>query len=270
MKGEFHIHTTYSDGLLTVREVMDVLKGNLDWFCITDHDVIDGSIEAYNIQKEYNLNALIGVEISTYYKNEPVHILGYFKDDKKIHIINNFFEVMSKLRKERLFKMKDLLLKYFNIDLDVTNMLPKRSVTRGTIATEIINQGFPYKREEIFQKLIGNDSPAYVPVARVEPKEAIDLIHSAGGTAVLAHPKLLKKVDFRDICNMGIDGIEAYYPVNKEEDTKLYLNYAKEHGLVVTAGNDFHYEGCLNHGSLLELSLEGQELDDFINRVYKG
>ena len=79
MKGEFHIHTTYSDGMLSVREILEVLKGNIDWFAITDHDVIDGSVEAFHLAKEYGLKSLVGIEISTYLKDEPIHILGYFK-----------------------------------------------------------------------------------------------------------------------------------------------------------------------------------------------
>jgi len=66
MKGEFHIHTTYSDGEYSVDEILEYLKGNIDYFCITDHDCLNGSIEAFNKAKEYGLKSLVGVEISTY------------------------------------------------------------------------------------------------------------------------------------------------------------------------------------------------------------
>lgn len=269
MKGEFHIHTTYSDGMLSVREILEVLKGNIDWFAITDHDVIDGSVEAFHLAKEYGLKSLVGIEISTYLKDEPIHILGYFKDDSKLYIIKDFLDEITRQRLERLYKIKDLLLKHFNIDLDVTNMLSRKSVTRGTIAKEILRQGFPYTKEEIFKKLIGNDCPCYIPVSRITPREASFLIHEAGGLAVLAHPVLLKKNDFKEVCKMGLDGIEAYYPVNTKEDTEKFKQFALENDLIVTCGNDFHYEGCLNHGNLLELSLEGKELEEFINKVYE-
>ena len=183
MKGEFHIHTKYSDGVLTTQEIMSILKGNLDWFAITDHDVIDGSIEAFQEAKEYDLNALIGIEISTYLLDEPIHILGYFKNEDNVHLIKDFIEDIRNKRIQRLFKIKDLLLEHFDIDLELTELLKIKSVTRGTIATEILRQGSKYTREELFKYVIGNDCKAYVPVSRVEPKTAIDLIHKAGGIA---------------------------------------------------------------------------------------
>ena len=270
MKGEFHIHTIYSDGVLTPTEIMKVLKGNLDWFAITDHDVIDGSLEAFDKAKDYGLNALVGIEISTYLNDEPVHILGYFKDKQRVNVIKDFIDDIRNKRIIRLFKIKDLLLEHFDIDLDVTELLKRKSVTRGTIATEIIKQGCKFTREELFKYALGNGCKAYVPVSRVEPKEAIDLIHKAGGVAVLAHPILLKKNDFKEICSFGVDGLEAYYPVNTEEDTLMFKKYAQENNLIITAGNDFHYEGCLNHGNLLELSIEGKELEKFIEKVLEN
>ena len=269
MKGEFHIHTVYSDGVKTVREVLDVLKGNLDWFAITDHDVVEGSIEAYRLAKEYGLNALVGIEFSTYLNKEPVHILGYFKDDVDVYIVQDFLKDIRDKRLRRLYKTKDALLEYYGIDLDVTKIIERKSITRGTIATAIVEQGFPYTRDEVFLKLIGNDCKAYVPVSHTSPMEAIDIIHKAKGIAVLAHPVLLKKNKFEDICKLGVDGIEAIYPVNSKEDEEKFIKFANENNLVYTAGNDYHYDNCLNHGDLLELSIEGKPLEKFIERVFK-
>ena len=78
MKGDFHIHTTYSDGSLTVDEILKEAESKLDYFAITDHDSVEGAKEAYLKVKDYNVKLILGVEISTYLNNESIHILGYF------------------------------------------------------------------------------------------------------------------------------------------------------------------------------------------------
>lgn len=267
MKGEFHIHTTYSDGVYTVKEILEYLKGNLDWFCITDHDDIIGSIEAYNMASSYGLNALVGVEVSTYLNSEPIHILGYFKDDSSVQPIVDFLANIRQKRLERLMKIKVLLLEHFNIDLEIEGMLQKHSITRGTIATQLLKQNCGFTREELFQKVIGVGCPAYVPVTQIAPREAIEMIHKCGGIAVLAHPVNLKHTKYEYFLGVGIDGLEAIYPVNTENNTKEYIEYCNENNLIYTAGNDFHYFKCPDHGDLLELSLEDDALERFLNKV---
>lgn len=268
MKGEFHIHTTYSDGLHTVEEILEYLKGNIDYFCITDHDDIIGSIEAYKMASKYNLKSLVGVEISTYLNSEPIHILGYFKNDESIQPIVDFLADIRKQRVNRLLKIKELLLEHFNIDLEIEQMLKKHSITRGTIASQLLKQGCGFTREELFQKVIGVGCPAYVPVTQIAPRQAIEIIHKCGGTAILAHPVNLKNTKYEYFLNIGIDGLEAIYPVNTKKQTKEYIKYCLNNKLVYSAGNDFHFFNCPDHGDLLELSLEGEALQKFLNKVY--
>ena len=268
MKGEFHIHTTYSDGQYTVEEILNYLKGNLDYFCITDHDDIEGSIEAYHLAPMYNLKSLVGVEVSTYLNSEPIHILGYFKDDKNIQPMIDFLSNIRQKRLTRLMKIKELLLEHFNIDLKIEGMLKKHSITRGTIARQLIKQGCGFTHEELFQKVIGVGCPAYVPVTQIAPREAVEIIHKCGGIAILAHPVNLKYTRYDYFLGIGIDGYEAIYPVNNKKQTKEYIRFCLDNNLVYTAGNDFHYFNCPDHGDLLELSLDGEPLEIFLNKVY--
>ena len=270
MKGEFHIHTVYSDGEYTVDYILNYLKGNVDYFCITDHDSIIGSIEAYNKAKEYGLKALIGVEISTYLGKESVHILGYFKNEADTMQIRPFLDEIRKQRIDRLFKISDILKIHFDFDLNVDPMLVRGSITRGTIAHYMKIQAPELDNSVIFGKMIGDKSPAYVPVNKIEPQVAIDLIHKSGGVAILAHPVKLKHTDYKMYLDMGIDGYEAIYASNREEQTKELIDFCNEKGIVYTAGTDFHYFNCNNHGDLLDVCLEGEALERFIKKVNEG
>lgn len=273
IKGEFHIHTKYSDGELDVETILDYLKDNIDYFCITDHDYIDSSIYSAKIALKFNLKSIIGVEVSSYHNDESIHILGYFKvcDDieNRVNKLRNKLNEIRKNRLDRMYIIKERLYKYFNIDLDVTDILKKNSITRGTIGREIVKQGYPYDMEEIFDKMIGKGCPAYYPATKISTIDAIDLIHECGGLAVLAHPTLIKKTDIQEFIDMNIDGIEAIYPLNKDGEEEKYRKLANDNNLFITAGNDFHYFGDKKHADLLTLSLCGTELELFIDKVNK-
>lgn len=266
MRGDFHIHTTYSDGKYSVQEILEFLKGKIDYFCITDHDSIIGSIEAFNLAKNYDLHSLIGVEISTYINNHSVHVLGYFNNECDAKKIIPFLEQIRLKRIERLYKIKELLMIHFNFDLNISEIVKKNSITRGTIASYMMEQSNKYTKSEIY-KMLAEESKAYVPVTRIHPSEAIDLIHKCNGVAIIAHPVKLKEVNYREFLKMNIDGFEAIYPTNSKEDTDTFKKICLENKLVFTAGTDFHYFDCDNHGNLLSLFIEDGDLDKFLQKV---
>lgn len=270
-RGEFHIHSTNSDGVLSIIEILDYLKGKIEYISITDHDIVDTSVEAARLAPKYGLKSIIGVEVSSYHNDESIHILGYFKDnqniEKKLKPLSSRLNEIRINRLNRMYLMKEKLFKYFNIDLNVENLLKKNTITRGSIAREIISQGYNYTMEELFEKVIGHNCVAYVPATKITSQEAIDLIHRCGGMAVLAHPTLILKSEIEEFINMGIDGIEAIYPLNKDGEEETYKKIAKENNLFITAGNDFHSFNDPSHGDLLQVSLTGEDLLKFIRVI---
>ena len=267
MKGEFHIHTTASDGVLNVNEVLDYVKGKTDYISITDHDILDNSYIALKEAPKYGIKAVLGVEVSTKNKGENVHILGYFNERSKLEEIEDILKVVRDNRIRRVYLIKDKLKEVFNIDLDVTNLLKLSSVTRGSIGREIIRQGFNYTTQEIFDNMIGVGCPAYVPSSKIYTKEGIDLIHRCGGKAVLAHPTLLVNNDPEEIIKMGVDGIEAIYPLNKDGEEEKYRALAKKYNLFISGGPDFHEFNDRRHGDLLTTFLKDEDLEIFLKEV---
>ena len=267
MRGEFHIHTIYSDGVLSVDQVLNYVKGKVDCISITDHDILDGSIEAFHKSKELGICCIVGVEISSFFQGDTVHILGYFKNDENLSELKKVLDGIREQRVERLYLMKDKLKDIFDIDLDLTEILKISTITRGSIARAIIKQYSQYTTEYLFSEVIGNGCPAYIPSTKVDTQQAIDMIHKAGGVAVLAHPTLLRTCKPIDIIKMGIDGIEAVYPRNKENEEEEFRKLAKEHNLFVTAGSDFHFFGDKSHADLLTHFIYDEELEIFKKKV---
>lgn len=267
MRGDFHMHTTHSDGSFTLEEVVSMAKvAHLDVISITDHDVLDGSIAAYQNYQDEEIKIIVGLELSTDYQGESVHILGYFPDVSRVDILERHLIIQRQQRLERAYKIKNALKEHFQIDLNMDFVKSLSSITRGSIANQIMAQGYPYSRQEIFAKMIGNDCPAYFPSTKLHPQKGIKLIHESGGLAVLAHPVLLKQ-NIDDLLEMGIDGIEAIYPLNNSEDTGRYINLARRYNLFITAGNDFHDVNDHKHGNIGDVGLENNDLAIFLNKL---
>lgn len=267
MKADLHIHTKYSDGIYSVQEIINLAKArNLDVIAITDHDVLKGALEAQSYQND-DLRIIIGMELSTEYNDESIHILGYFPDSVGLDALDSFLEKQREGRIERAYKIKAKLLEHFNIDLKMDFIESVSSITRGTIAREIIRQGYPYTHQEIFSKMLGNGCPAYLPSTKMNPKFGIKMIHEYGGLAVLAHPVLVRNSPLEEIIAFGIDGIEAIYPANNTGDEARFRRLAKQNKLIITAGSDFHSPNDLKHGNLGEYLLRDRELETFLNKL---
>lgn len=268
-RGDFHSHTTNSDGALSVKELIDFARSKgLDYFAITDHDCLNGADEAWNMELN-DLHMVYGIELSTHSLGESVHLLGYFKEQLPMDsILRQRLTNQTIQRKARAHKMLDLLEEHFNIKLDRSFIDKVYSVTRGNIGYEIINQGYNYSKAEIYGKMIGEDSPCYIPSSDLTPVEGIKWLKEAGAKIVLAHPCLLEKNNVEDIIKLGIDGIEAIYPRTNNEETK-YRNLAKKYNLFISAGSDFHRLNDGKHADVGSCIIKGKDLEKFLEAIYK-
>lgn len=266
-RGDFHTHTTYSDGKFSVDELLEFAKGRVTHLAITDHDEIDGAIEAYSKAKDYGIELILGVEVSTYNKGESVHILGYYKDINDMVKIQDFLKTQTEKRRKRLVVIRNRLKEYYDIDLDIEGLLQRSCVTRGSIAHEMFRQGLITNVKEAFEKYIGHDCKAYVPVGHIETQAVINMLKESNAKVFLAHPVRFKHNTPYDIIPMGIDGMEARYSKNKSKDTRKYLRIARKEKLVVSAGSDFHLPDDYKHGDVGCVYLKGRELDRFLKFI---
>lgn len=105
----------------------------------------------------------------------------------------------------------------------------------------MIKKGYVSTVSEAFNTILSRKSPCYVPKFKAEPEDVIDLIHRAGGVAVMAHPILLNSdEDVVDLLALPFDGIEVYHPLHSEEDSKRYRQIALDHNKLITGGSDYH------------------------------
>jgi predicted metal-dependent phosphoesterase TrpH len=228
---DLHLHSTASDGTFTPSEILrQAQEQNLKAIAITDHDTVEGSKEALSLGIPPSLKFLTGVEISA---SPPAaincfgsfHILGYalrLDDDE----LNKTLAVLQTARKNRnpgiIGRLNDLGFIFSLSDV-------KAEVGQGQL-------GRPHIAK-----------PAYQEKYRIDCQRAIDVINGAGGLPVLAHPYLLdlkRDIDIEKLMfvlkDMGLKGIEVYYPEHPPEKTAYYTGLAKKHDLLMTGGTDFH------------------------------
>ena len=241
---DLHVHTNFSDGLLTPEQVVDLaLKKNIDGIAITDHDTIKGIKPAIEYSKKVgNIKIIPGIEFGCIYKNEEVHILGYFIDYNRKNII----DVTKKLREDRVVRGIKMIKKLNNLGMELTleevkRLSEKDYIGRPHIARALVYRGYVDSIQDAFDEYLNRDMPAYVERDTLTLVETINLIHESNGIAVLAHPGLLIDKDIIYYCiDNRIDGLEVIHSKHNDEDVKSLIEISRKLGVIITGGSDCH------------------------------
>lgn len=242
---DMHVHSTFSDGVYSPSKLVDyAVEKGLSGIAITDHDTVDGVGEAIRRASIYKDFIVIpGIELSTEYNNEEVHILGY-KIDYKMEYLLKILQYLQNTRSDRATKIVDKLKKHgIKISYkDVIKISGDGAIGRPHIAHSLVQKGYVRTIREAFVKYLAKGAIAYVPKQKLTPLCAINIIKKAGGFSVAAHPGLLKSGNTLDyLIDIGIDGIEVYHSKHTVEQSEKYLKLAKKYNLIITGGSDFHY-----------------------------
>lgn len=259
---DLHIHSHYSDdGELSPAELVALAKGRgLTLMSITDHNSVRGVSEA--LAAADDLRVLPGVELDCTYGGKGFHLLGYDFDHTRSEFGAIEADILAQERaaageKVRLFRAATDL----PVDLDeLLAAAPDGVVTGELIGEQLLSrpdaEQYPLLRPYLpggeksdmpnvrfYWDFFSEDKAAYVPIRYLSMAEAVTLLHSAGGLAVLAHPgqNLGRGVALpRGIIDLGIDGVEAFSSYHSAEDALRYARAAEACGLLVTCGSDFH------------------------------
>ncbi|MBQ5332128.1 MAG: PHP domain-containing protein [Oscillospiraceae bacterium] len=247
MKGDLHVHTTLSDGSLGMEEVIAQAKRiGLDFISITDHDTMSSVSRAKILGERYGVQTIAGVELTAWDKtrNRKVHILCYApqKPDRLEGICRKCSEIRQSCAKETVANVLKL---YPITSEDITKHLSgSKSIYKQHILHALIEYGYSTHFYGKLNDELFNEQTGSCIVEREYPdvNYVLELIHSARGAAVLAHPMVYDSVDLIDDLakNGKIDGIEEYHYSADEEQQAMLLAKANEYDLIVTGGSDFH------------------------------
>lgn len=238
---DLHTHSYYSDGTESPKNIVETAKElGLAFVALSDHDTVLGVEEAVAAGDNSDIKVIAGIEIDVQH-DTLLHIQGLGIDTDNERLRYTIKEANAR-REDRNARM---LKKLSDAGYDIRERL---EATRGTLtrlhmASALVAQGYAQSKLEAFEKYLYQGRVGYVDSVRISQKEAIDTIHEAGGIAVIAHPcKLRCEVHslIRELVELGLDGIEALYPSSTEGQEALFVSMARQYGLMITCGSDFH------------------------------
>lgn len=247
MIGDLHCHTTLSDGSLGIEEViLQAKRMELDFLAITDHDTLSSSSRAHILGERYGVKIIPAVELSAWDKkrNSKVHILCYAP--QKPDRLEGLCLKSCEIRKECAKDMIEKVMKIYPIPSDAVRKYTKgsKSIYKQHIMRALVNYGYATELYGKVNNELFNYPDGKCLVTREYPDVnfVLDLIHSAKGVAVMAHPFLYDNTDLlKELIEAGkIDGIEVnHYSSNEQQKAEL-IKLAEEHDLIQTGGSDFH------------------------------
>lgn len=242
---DLHSHTNESDGSCPPEQlVAEAVRIGLEALAITDHDTLTGYDAALPHARAAGLELICGIEISTKLHGHSVHLLGYFLNGSEIASFREWILEMQASRRERNVRLCARLKELgFDITLAEAEARGRGMTGRPHFAQIMVEKGYVQSIRQAFDDYLDESATGYV--YRQEPQfaEGVERIRQAGGIASLAHPIRVREdvpAILPGLCAAGLNAIEVYHSDHDEATTQAYLDLARQHGLAVTGGSDFH------------------------------
>ena len=245
---DLHIHTTASDGTdLPSEAVAKARSLGLEAIALTDHDTVSGVAEAVSAGRTLGVEVVPGIEVSSDYRDNNIHVLGYFIDPDAPALR----AVLDWIRTERVARNEYVVNRLaddgFDISIDELHRLyPEAVLGRPHMAELLMKKGYVSSVQEGFDRYLGEGGKYYMPKRRISMARAVETVLASGGLAVLAHP-LQYRYPLNEVTelieygkSLGIRAMECFYSEHSAEDERWLLAQAERFGLGISGGSDYH------------------------------
>lgn len=246
---DLHTHSNASDGSFTPEDLVKLAaESGVTTLALTDHDTVSGVAAAVQAGEQFGVNVIPGVEISIDFSPGTMHICGYYLDldNPELQAGLNFVQAARRHRNPKIIEKLNALGVDITLE-EVKAVAGPDQVGRPHFAKVLVQKGYAKDTQEVFDKYLAKGAPAYMDKARLPLHQAIDMIKTAGGVAVLAHPVQLRLADMDEyrrkigeLQDAGVAGIEAFNSYQNESENQAFFKLAQEMDLIITAGSDFH------------------------------
>jgi hypothetical protein len=221
------------------RLLAEVAERKLDFFSISDHD----GLEAYPLPDTVAARNIPALEVDSHHGGHTAHLLAYGIADKASPLLL----ALAGQRAARTERMASMVaaLRAKGAEISMDDVRAQASGTAGLgrphLARALVTRRIVATVQEAFDRYLADEGPAYVALERLTSADAVRLIHESGGVAVVAHPQRLRSATaLDDLIDLGVDGIEVVHPTADGEMRRRLTDKAREHGLLITGGTDFH------------------------------
>ncbi len=247
---DLHMHSTASDGTLSPTELMRfAAECGCNTVALTDHDTAAGVSEARSEAHRLGIRFIAGIEVSSLWGGRSIHVVGLGIDDTNPVLTRKVreFEVSRTRRAAQIAEKLAALGIAGMLEKATAFAENKLNVSRVHFALALLEAGAVKNQQEAFDRYLGDGKPAYIMAPWPTVAEAVDLIHTAGGIAVMAHPgRYHFKNDWtvdelmKDFAAAGGEAVEVISGSQQPDFTPRCLAWAREYKLLVSTGSDFH------------------------------
>jgi predicted metal-dependent phosphoesterase TrpH len=242
---DLHSHTNESDGTCSPAQLIEeAVRAGVTTLGITDHDTFKGYDQALECARAAGVDLVCGIELSTKLHGHSAHLLGYFfgrngQDDFRTWVLDQ-----QAARRDRNIRLAARLRELgMDVTLAEAEARGKGMTGRPHFAAIMLEKGYVTSYRQAFDEYLDESAKGYVYRREPQFAEGVERIRAAGGIASLAHPIRVKgdvPALLPELVAAGLNAIEAYHSDHTTADTEMYLGLARQYGLLVTGGSDFH------------------------------
>ena len=239
---DLHMHSTASDGSRSPAEVVRAAKrASLAAIALTDHDTVAGLDEAGAVGLELGVRIVNGVELSAVEGDTETHLLGLHLRDTAV--LERGLGELREMRGRRAARIVTLLQSQ-GVQITLDDVLLQAgggAIGRPHVARALVADGWAADVRDAFDRYLGAGRPAYVAKDQLRMREAIAMVHAAGGLAILAHPGgggTRERIEV--LVALGLDGVEVKHPSHSPQDVARLRAAVDQLGLIPSGGSDWH------------------------------
>jgi hypothetical protein len=256
---DLHIHTNASsDGQHSPREIFEMARNKgLRAIAFADHNSVGNVEEGLHLSGEFEMEFLPCLELNTFHNGLDLHLLAFFIDPYN-PALQNWLEIIHQKKKEQAQKRLQKLNEFgFSFSWDDLQKFSGDRIPTGMSFLKAIlnrkeNRDDPRLRPYIdgnrsrspyvnfYRDYLRGGKPAFVQMEDISTIMAIGKIKELGGTPILAHPSDTGEKIIRHLIANGLEGLEAFSPYHDAREQEAFRVFAEKHGVLVTAGSDFH------------------------------
>jgi hypothetical protein len=240
---DLHLHSRFSDGTYTPEELVGhARRCELAAIALTDHDSVEGCPGTAVACAAAGIEFVAGVELTAEQDGNELHVLGYCFDVENV----KFLAQIARFQAVRQNRIREMVARLNGLKVPLSAdavfaLANCQAPGRPHVARALVAAGLCHSLDEAFERFLKRNRPAWVPKFKMSAGDAIDLIHQAGGAAVLAHPGLNRTDQvIPGMVEAGLDGIECFHTKHSTSTSRYYLELADRYHLLVTGGSDCH------------------------------
>jgi predicted metal-dependent phosphoesterase TrpH len=242
---DLHSHTLHSDGDRSPAQLLEeAAAAGIQVLSVTDHDTVSGIGACRAAAQANGVRLVPGIELSCELHGREVHVLGHFVDERSPALASLAGDMLQE-RRERMERMIALAqgLGFRQVTLErVVAHSGGENLGRPHLARVLVDCGHAASIKDAFDRFLHTRGPLWVDRRRLTIPEAVQLIRGAGGTSSVAHPGAngISRQELRTMAGVGLDAVEAWHPEHPPNQAQAFERWARELGLLVTAGSDYH------------------------------